>query len=529
MERKPSGMRPIQLVWFKRDLRVRDHRPLQEAARRGKLVGLYVFEPEVLHSAEFDPQHLAWIQEALLDLQAQLRVHGVPLLIRAGSMPAVLGELRRELRFEELWSHEETGLLATYERDLRVARWARENAVRWTEIPQTGVVRRLKSRDGWSRRWLERMSAAEAQLVGGELGPRGVRSDSVPRGAVLGIEPRKRWMQGRGGEREAWQVLDSFLRDRSERYLASMSAPGPGWSGCSRISEHLAFGTISMRCVHQATDAHLRGLREERKRTQDRVFGSWARSLAAFAQRLRWHCHFMQKLEDQPDLEIFNLHRGYDGLREAEFRQDRFEAWKAGRTGYPMVDACVRSLVATGWLNFRMRAMLTSFNSYHLWLHWREPAQWMGRQFLDFEPGIHYSQFQMQSGVTGINTLRMYSPAKQATDHDPKGEFIRRWVPELARVPLEYLAEPHKMPPLTQREVGCVIGEHYPAPIVEHAEALVHARSRFSALRRTEGVRTEAQRIVKKHGSRRKPPPRRRKKQAPPREQQGLFEEQSTD
>jgi deoxyribodipyrimidine photo-lyase len=522
-------MRPIQLVWFKRDLRVRDHRPLQEAARRGKLVGLYVFEPEVLHSAEFDPQHLAWIQEALLDLQAQLRVHGVPLLIRAGSMPAVLGELRRELRFEELWSHEETGLLATYERDLRVARWARENAVRWTEIPQTGVVRRLKSRDGWSRRWLERMSAEEAQLVGGELGPRGVRSDSVPRGAVLGIEPRKRWMQGRGGEREAWQVLDSFLRDRSERYLASMSAPGPGWSGCSRISEHLAFGTISMRCVHQATDAHLRGLREERKRTQDRVFGSWARSLAAFAQRLRWHCHFMQKLEDQPDLEIFNLHRGYDGLREAEFRQDRFEAWKAGRTGYPMVDACVRSLVATGWLNFRMRAMLTSFNSYHLWLHWREPAQWMGRQFLDFEPGIHYSQFQMQSGVTGINTLRMYSPAKQATDHDPKGEFIRRWVPELARVPLEYLAEPHKMPPLTQREVGCVIGEHYPAPIVEHAEALVHARSRFSALRRTEGVRTEAQRIVTKHGSRRKPPPRRRKKQAPPREQQGLFEEQSTD
>jgi len=522
-------MRPVQLVWFKRDLRVRDHGPLQEAARRGKLVGLYVFEPEVLHSAEFDPQHLAWIQEALLDLQTQLRVHGVPLLIRAGSMPAVLGELRRELRFEELWSHEETGLLATYERDLRVARWARENAVRWTEIPQTGVVRRLKSRDGWSRRWLERMSAEEAQLVGGELGPRGVRSDPVPRGAVLGIEPRKRWMQGRGGEREAWQVLDSFLRDRSERYLASMSAPGPGWSGCSRISEHLAFGTISMRTIHQATDAHLRGLREERKRTQDRAFGSWARSLAAFAQRLRWHCHFMQKLEDQPDLELSNLHRGYDGLREAEFREDRFEAWKAGRTGYPMVDACVRSLVATGWLNFRMRAMLTSFNSYHLWLHWREPAQWMGRQFLDFEPGIHYSQFQMQSGVTGINTLRMYSPAKQATDHDPKGEFLRSWVPELARVPLEYLAEPHKMPPLIQRDVGCVIGEHYPAPIVDHAEALAHARSRFSALRRTEAVRAEAKRIVKKHGSRRKPPPRRRKNHAPQLEQQALFEEQSAD
>ncbi|MFM7280197.1 MAG: deoxyribodipyrimidine photo-lyase, partial [Planctomycetia bacterium] len=338
----PHPMDAVQLVWFKRDLRVRDHAPLQEAARRGKVVGLYVFEPEVLHSAEFDGQHLAFVLESLQQLSEELQLAGIPLLLRSGSMPQVLSDLARRLPFEALWSHEETGLLATYQRDLRVAQWARERAVRWTELPQTGVVRRLRTRDGWSRRWLERMNAPEARLEGRELGPRAVRPDPVPQGAVLNIEPRKRLLQGRGGEREAWQVLDSFLRDRSERYLASMSAPGPGWSGCSRLSEHLAFGTISMRTIHQATDAHLRGLREERKRTQDRAFGSWARSLAAFAQRLRWHCHFMQKLEDQPDLELSNLHRGYDGLREAEFREDRFEAWKAGRTGYPMVDACMR-------------------------------------------------------------------------------------------------------------------------------------------------------------------------------------------
>jgi deoxyribodipyrimidine photo-lyase len=167
-----------------------------------------------------------------------------------------------------------------------------------------------------------------------------------------------------------------------------------------------------------------------------------------------------------------------------------------------MVDACMRSLRATGWLNFRMRAMLVSFASYHLWLHWRQPGMFLARQFLDYEPGIHWSQMQMQSGTTGINTLRMYSPTKQAKDQDPQGLFIRRWVPELSRVPLPYLAEPWKMDVSVQRIARCSIGVDYPFPIVDDKQAMKVAKDRMYGLRKTAEAREEASGVQARHGSR---------------------------
>ncbi len=213
----------------------------------------------------------------------------------------------------------------------------------------------------------------------------------------------------------------------------------------------------------------------------------------------------MQKLEDEPSLEFENMCHAYDGLREPNFNQDYFVAWCEGQTGYPMVDACMRSLLKTGWINFRMRAMLVSFASNHLWLHWRPTAVFLARHFLDFEPGIHFSQFQMQSGTTGINTVRIYSPIKQAIDQDPNGIFIRHHVPELKNVPLAYLAEPHKMPQDLQKSVGCVVGRDYPAPIVDHATAYRQARERLGALRRKDQTRQAAKKVLFKHGSRKRP------------------------
>jgi deoxyribodipyrimidine photo-lyase len=210
----------------------------------------------------------------------------------------------------------------------------------------------------------------------------------------------------------------------------------------------------------------------------------------------------MQKLEDEPQIELHNFARVCDGLREDEFDEARFAAWCEGRTGFPMVDACMRSLRATGWLNFRMRAMLVSFASYQLWLHWRPTGLFLARQFLDFEPGIHWSQMQMQSGTTGINTLRMYSPTKQAQDQDPQGVFIRRWVPELARVPLPYLAEPWKMADSVQRMAGCTIGLDYPTPIVDDKAALKAAKDRMYGLRQSQQAREEAGTVQARHGSR---------------------------
>ena len=232
--------------------------------------------------------------------------------------------------------------------------------------------------------------------------------------------------------------------------------------------------------------------------------------MASFNKRLHWNGHFIQRLELQPELEFTNMSRTMDGLREDDFNEDYFTAWCEGQTGYPMVDACMRYLRAHRWINFRMRAMLTSFASYHLWLDWRRTSVFLARQFTDYEPGIHYSQIQMQSGTTGINSVRIYSPIKQALDHDPEGIFIRRWVPELASVPTEHVVEPHKMTAAEQDRYGCIIGTDYPAPLVDHKEAVKDAKSRVYAFRRKDGARSEAKQVYERHGSRKRP--RRRAK-----------------
>jgi deoxyribodipyrimidine photo-lyase len=143
----------------------------------------------------------------------------------------------------------------------------------------------------------------------------------------------------------------------------------------------------------------------------------------------------------------------------------------------------MRFLRAEGWLNFRARAMLVSFASYHLWLDWRATSVALAPHFLDYEPGIHYSQFQMQSGTTGINTIRIYNPYKQGQDQDPDGAFIRRWVPELAAVPVDFLHAPQEMPPMIAAMAGVELGRDYPLPIVDHATAYNEAKQRMHAVR----------------------------------------------
>ncbi len=298
-----------------------------------------------------------------------------------------------------------------------------------------------------------------------------------------------------GGERRARTTVVSFLRERGHGYSGAMSSPVSGEQGCSRLSPYLAWGCISMREVHQRTERRLAQARRARG-------GTWARDLTAFRSRLRWNGHFVQRLESEPASEFQNLNRGYDGMREADFDADHFAAWCAGRTGYPMVDAVMRSLHATGWTTFRMRAMLISFAAHDLWLHWRSPAVFLARHFLDFEPGIHFSQVQMQSGTTGINRLRIYDPTKQAREHDPDGRFIRRWVPELQAVPDDWIHAPWTLPPLLQHSLGVVIGRDYPAPIVDHLEAVRRARRIEEAWGAKPRVRDEAQRVFAEHGSR---------------------------
>lgn len=474
---------------------------------------LYVYEPSIWRRPEHDASHLRFVNECLVELDAELARRGARLLTRVGEMPEVLSALHRELGpsggIEALWSHEETGLAVTYGRDIRVRVWCRAAGVPWYESPQNGVVRGLRDRDGWAAQWAERMGEPCATP------PRGIRCVSREMRALdpgrlfspeeLGIEESGKREVQRGGRAAGADLLESFLARRGENYRADMASPVTGEAGCSRLSPYLAWGALSVREVFQRTrvrEDELRGVDPKARGPR------WLPSLASFRARLHWHCHFMQKLEKEPEIEFLCMNRAFEGMRDPIPDEARFEAWKRGETGFPMVDAVMRCLHATGWVNFRMRAMLVSFASHHLWLHWRPTSVFLARHFLDFEPGIHFCQFQMQSGVTGINTLRIYSPAKQAQDQDPEGVFIRRWVPELAGLPAEHLAAPEAMPPLLQRSLGCVIGRDYPAPIVDHKRAYREARDRVWRVRKTEFAKKEAERVYREHGSRKKQPRR---------------------
>jgi len=167
-----------------------------------------------------------------------------------------------------------------------------------------------------------------------------------------------------------------------------------------------------------------------------------------------------------------------------------------------MIDACMRALHRHGWINFRMRAMLISFASYQLWLHWKRLTEYLARQFIDFEPGIHYSQIQMQSGVTGVNTICIYSPEKQLIEQDPEGSFVRKHVPELQALSMNDLIDPGAMPPLLQMSSGFKLWETYPHPIVDPKLSYVQAGGRIFAWKKQIGVREASQQTLTKRGSR---------------------------
>jgi deoxyribodipyrimidine photo-lyase len=485
------AMGPLQIVWFKRDLRVVDHHPLLEAAARGPVLPLYVVEPELWHQPDSSRRQWSFCRDSLIELRHALADLGQPLVVRVGPVEQVLERARRQFGIAGLWSHEETGNGWTYARDLRVAAWARQHGIAWQERPQFGVIRRLGSRHGWARRWEQRMAESLAAMPAHLVPLEGLDPGPIPTADDLALPPDPCPERQPGGRSQGLALLASFLAERSRGYQAGISSPNTAFASCSRLSPHLSWGTLALREVVQRT----------RQRRDALTASSWRRSLQRFDERLHWHCHFIQKLESQPSLELAELHPSTAGLRQSDAA--RLAAWEGGHTGLPFVDACMRALITTGWLNFRMRAMLQSVASYQLWLPWRDSGLHLARQFVDYEPGIHWSQCQMQSGTTGINTIRIYNPIKQGLDHDPEGLFIRRWLPELAAVPAVFLHQPWTMDAETQARAGCRIGVDYPEPIVDWATAAAMARDRLWALRREQGFAATADAIQQRHGSRR--------------------------
>lgn len=476
------------LVWFKRDLRPHDHAALTRAAGMGRVLPLYIVEPELWRQPDAAARHWDFVAESLVALRADLAALGAPLVVRVGDAVQVLDRLCRQNDIRHILSHEEVGNLWTFARDRRVGAWARASGIAWEELPQSGVVRRLQGRNGWARQ-RDAFTAADQLPAPGLQAIHGMEPGAIPSARALRLTDDRCPHRQTGGRAQGLLLLDSFLTKRGEPYRAAMSSPVGGERACSRLSPHLAYGTLSGREVAQATSLRL----------AERPGGRWPGALASFQSRLAWRDHFMQKLEDEPQIERRSLHRAADDLRPRDPDAVRLAAWATGQTGLPFVDACMRYLQATGWLNFRMRSMVMATASYHLWLDWRATGTVLAQLFTDYEPGIHWPQVQMQSGTTGINTPRIFNPVKQGFDQDPTGVFTRRWVPELAEVPDVFLQTPWKW-----EGAHGFLGRRYPEPVVDVAASARAARDAVFGLRK-EANRTEIDEIIERHASRADP------------------------
>jgi deoxyribodipyrimidine photo-lyase len=500
-------MRPFVVWWIKKDMRIADNAALAAACRTANerflpVLALYIFEPESITAAEHHPRRDRFVLECLQDLAPRLRELNIPLAVAHGSATEVFADLG-VAGLAHVSSHEETGVLWTYRRDLELKKFFTANGIVWHEFPTNGVVRGLRNRDRWQSSYRSRMEMPVEQVH--ERVERGFQSSEQSQGgasaSVLPLQSlsskayflneriftespmahaARAWAktQQRGGEKVAHALLDRFLQPEIHRkYISSLSRPKESQTFSSRMSPYSAYGCISSRQIlaKLATD--------EVKES------SHSRSLSAFRSRLAWKCHFVQKLENFPDMEEREQNAALAGLRP-EMNKEEFERWHHGMTGYPLVDACLRSVHATGFLNFRMRAMLMSFASHLMWRDWRAPSWDLAQAFLDFEPGIHFSQVQMQASVTGNNQIRIYNPIKQSLDNDPEAVFIKQWLPELKNISAANIHSMDSLPP------------SYPKPIVELDAGLARARETLFKRFRDSDVRSEAQKVQTQLGSR---------------------------
>jgi deoxyribodipyrimidine photo-lyase len=478
----------INVVWFKRDLRLQDNEAIYNAIQSNTpTLLLYVFEKSLENDSHYNIRHWNFIKQSLVALNKQLENYHTRVLCVSSEVIKVCNAIQELYKIDTVFSHQETGIKITYERDKAFKRFCKNNQIHWIENINNGILRGLNSRHNWVTKWETYMNSTPFKFEPSNTSFLNIEAiialEKILEKVCLDTIPDTVFQKG--GTQMAEKYLHSFLNERYYEYSYHISKPILSRKSCSRLSPYIAWGNLSTRQVLQKAATFQLNCKNPKQ-------------IDSFVSRLTWQAHFIQKFEMEEIMEFESVNRGFHTLKK-KVNQHYIEAWKTGQTGFPLVDASMRCLNETGYLNFRMRAMLVSFFTHNLWQPWQEASQHLSQMFLDFEPGIHFPQLQMQAGETGINMLRIYNPIKNSYEHDSEGEFIKKWVPELRNLPRAFIHEPYKMTYLDQKFNAFEIGIDYPKPIVNMERTRKFASDFLWKMKKDPLVKDENNRILKLH------------------------------